>query len=105
MSGFLLDTHVFRWLLADDEVAMRSKYDLPGASYDIRRDGHGITGGADRLLTVPRLEMTHGKLFNSDEDRLHVLALLLESVGIDAAVRLGPPGFWRAAVSELLPLP
>jgi hypothetical protein len=46
--------------------------------------------------------MTDGKLFNSDEDRLHVLALLLESVGIDAAVRLGPPHLWREAVNEIL---
>jgi hypothetical protein len=80
---------------------MRSKIDRLGDKYDIRRDGHGITGGADRLFTVPRIEMTDGKLFNSDGDRLHVLALLLESVGIDAAVRLGPPRLWREAVNEL----
>lgn len=73
------------------------------SSHDIRRDGHPITGGAERLPTVPKVEMTRGKLFNSDEDRLHVLALLLESVGIDAAVRLGPPELWRAAVAELPP--
>ena len=81
---------------------MRSKIDPLGEQYDIRRDGHPITGGADRLMTVPRIEMTKGKLFNSDEDRLHVLALLLESVGIDAAVQLGPPHLWRAAVNEVL---
>jgi hypothetical protein len=79
----------------------RSKSDPFGGTYDIRRDGHAITGRADRLMTVPRVEMTDGKLFNSDADRLHVLALLLESVGIDAAIRLGPPELWRQAVSEL----
>ena len=81
---------------------MRSKLDPLDDEYDIRRDGHEITGGIDRLYTVPRMEMTDGKLFNSDEDRLHVLALLLESVGIDAAVRLGPPQLWRDAVNEVL---
>jgi hypothetical protein len=72
-------------------------------AYDIRREAHPITGGADTLLSVPSIEMTDGKLFNSDEDRLHVLALLLESVGIDAAVRIGPAALWRQAVSQLLP--
>jgi hypothetical protein len=45
--------------------------------------------------------MTDGRLFNTQADRLHVLALLLESVGIDAAVRLGPPELWRQAIAEL----
>jgi hypothetical protein len=73
-------------------------------AYDIRRDGHPITGGADRLMTVPKVEMTDGKLFNSRRHRLHVLALLLECVGIDVAVRLGPPELWRQAVAELPPI-
>lgn len=45
--------------------------------------------------------MTEGKLFNSEEDRLFVLALSLESVGADAAVRVGPPEVWRQAVASL----
>jgi hypothetical protein len=53
------------------------------------------------LMAVPSVEMTDGKLFNSRRHRLHVLALLLESVGIDAAIRLGPPELWRQAVAEL----
>lgn len=47
-------------------------------AFDIRRDGHPITGGADTLLTFPRTEMADGKLFISDADRLYALALLLE---------------------------
>jgi len=82
-------------------MSPRSKIDSFEDGYAIRRDGHAITGGADRLLTVPKLEMTEGKLFCFEGDRLHVLALLLESVGIDAAVRLGPPELWRAAVADL----
>jgi hypothetical protein len=80
----------------------RSKFDPLGDTYDIRREGHPITGGAQRGLTVPKVEMTDGRLFNTDADRLHVLALLLESVGIDVAIRLGPPHLWREAVAEIL---
>jgi hypothetical protein len=82
-------------------MSLRSKIDPLGERYEIRRNGHAITGGAERLLTVPRVEMAEGKLFCAQGDRLHVLALLLESVGIDAAVRLGPAELWRAAVAEL----
>jgi len=69
-------------------------------NFNIRREGHPITGGAETLLTVPKVEMTDGKIFNSDQDRLYVLALLLESVGIDAAVRIGPPELWQQAISD-----
>lgn len=69
--------------------------------HDIRREGHPITGGADALLSAPRVEMTDGKLFNCEQDRLYMLALLLESVGIDAAVKIGPSRLWRQAVATL----
>jgi len=52
-------------------------------------------------LTPERLEMNGGKLFWSDAQRLTLLALLLENVGADAAVRLGDPEVWRAAVRDL----
>ena len=45
--------------------------------------------------------MIDGKLLHDDEERLMLLALLLENVGADAAVRLGAPGIWRAAVAKL----
>ena len=69
--------------------------------YNISRIGHQTAGGADTLLRLPKLEMSGGKLFNSDKDRLLILALLLENVGIDAAVRLGPPQSWRKAIAAL----
>ncbi len=34
-------------------------------------------------------------------DRMYALVLLLESVGLDAAVRLGPPELWREAIDEI----
>ena len=52
-------------------------------------------------LTPQTIEMIEGKLLWDDEARLTLLALLLENVGADAAVRLGDPGVWRAAVAEL----
>jgi hypothetical protein len=56
----------------------------------------------DRCALVPeKLEMVGGKLLHDDEERLTLLALLLENVGADAAVRLGDPGVWRAAVANM----
>ena len=52
-------------------------------------------------LTPEKIEMSEGKLLWDDEERLNLLALLLENVGADAAVRLGDPAVWRAAVAEL----
>ena len=52
-------------------------------------------------LTPEKIEMVRGQLFWSDEDRLTMLGLLLENVGIDAAVRLGDPNEWKAAVADL----
>jgi hypothetical protein len=52
-------------------------------------------------LTPEKLEMIDGKLLHDDDERLRLLALLLENVGADAAVRLGDPNVWRAAVGRL----
>ena len=56
-----------------------------------------------RMRLVPRAEFFQGKLFFREEDRQLLLALLLENVGADAAVRLGDPDVWRAAVAALPP--
>ena len=45
--------------------------------------------------------MTDGKLYWDDEERLTMLGLLLENVGIDKAIRLGDPQLWREAIAEL----
>jgi hypothetical protein len=52
-------------------------------------------------LTPEKFEMNRGRLFWSDEERLLLLGLLLENCGVDAAVRLGAPEVWRAAVADL----
>ncbi len=45
--------------------------------------------------------MWRGKLFFSDAERVILLGLLLENVGVDRAVRLGDPQAWRDAVRAL----
>ena len=72
--------------------------------WDIRREGRAWAGeeALQRLELAPeKFEMNRGRLFWDDEERLLLLGLLLENVGVDAAVRLGDPDVWRAAVAEL----
>ncbi len=59
-------------------------------NWDIRAEGRAW-----------RSEAIGGKLLQDDEERLRLLALLLENVGADAAVRLGDPAVRRAAVAKL----
>ena len=72
--------------------------------WDIRRAGRAWRGdeALQRYnLTPEKFEMDEGKLFWTDEERVTLLALLLENVGVDRAIRLGDPKVWRAAVAEL----
>jgi len=72
-------------------------------NWDIRADGRAWRDEAmDRYALAPeKLEMIDGKLLGNNEERLTLLALLLENVGADAAVGLGDPAVWRAAVAKL----
>ena len=47
-----------------------------------------------------KFEATGGKLFWNDEQRLHVLAMLLEAVGLKRALALCPPEAVRAALAD-----
>ena len=72
--------------------------------WDIRRKGHAWGNAAMRVYLADypeKPEVVDGKLFWSEEDRLNVLALLLENVGVDKAVRLGSREVWKAAVKAL----
>lgn len=53
-------------------------------------------------LCPEKIELIEGRMFWNDEQRLNMLALLLENVGMDAAVRLGDPALWKQAVDERL---
>ena len=56
----------------------------------------------DRYHMAPgRIEMIRGQLFWCEEERLMMLGLLLENVGVDKAVRLGDPQVWRDAIRAL----
>jgi hypothetical protein len=72
-------------------------------TWDIRRDGHAWGGEAMSRyeMTPEKTEMVAGKLYWTEEERLTMLALLLENVGTDKAVRIGNPDIWRAAVDGL----
>lgn len=52
-------------------------------------------------LCPGKTEMIRGQLFWDEEDRLMMLALLLENVGVDKVIRLGDPNVWREAIAEL----
>ena len=90
---------------------MDTEYDLlPDAEpvlnieWDIRREGHAWDGSLARPrrhLAPEKIELADGQLFYSETERLTMLALLLENVGVDRAVRFGNPDIWRAAVAEL----
>jgi hypothetical protein len=54
-------------------------------------------------LTPEKIEMVSGRLFDTDEQRLAMLGMLLENLGADAAVGLGDPDVWRQAVAALAP--
>lgn len=72
--------------------------------WDIRPDGRAWS--ADEAptrwaLTPEKIEILDGRLFLTDADRVTMLALLLENVGADRAVRLGDPDVWREAVAKV----
>jgi hypothetical protein len=78
--------------------------DFPPVAWDIRRTGRAWTDTEARQrwqLTPEKFEMHQGRLFWDDEQRLLLLGLLLENVGIDRAIRLGDPAAWRAALAAL----
>lgn len=56
----------------------------------------------ERLELMPeKSEIIDGKLFWTEEDRLALLAMLLENVGTAAAVKLGDAEAWRRAIASL----
>jgi len=73
------------------------------AEWDIRREGQLWSGERfeRRLYQAPEKIEFVGGIFVDETERLTVLAMLLENLGIDKAVRLGNPEDWKAAVAEL----
>lgn len=77
---------------------------MSGVRWDIRREGRAWNGPEFRArleLTPEKFEVWEGRLFFDDQQRLDLLAMLLENLGVDRAVRLGHPAVWREAVRSL----
>jgi hypothetical protein len=71
--------------------------------WDIRRTARRWTREEvrRRLSQAPEKIEFAGGIFTSDEQRLTVLAMLLENLGIDQAVRFGTLEDWQAAIADL----
>jgi len=54
-------------------------------------------------LIPPRIEVIDGMMLWSDEERIQLLAMLLENVGTQAAVKLGSPKVWKQALDRVAP--
>jgi hypothetical protein len=71
--------------------------------WDIRRKGRRWSHEEfeQRLYQAPeKIEFVDG-IFASDRERLNVLGMLLENLGIDRAVRFGRLEDWKAAIADL----
>ena len=76
------------------------------AIWKILNEGRAWTGEEmrQRLDLMPeKLEIYKGRLLWSDEERLALLAMLLENLGADEAVRLGEADVWSRAVAKIVP--
>jgi hypothetical protein len=70
--------------------------------WDIRREGRRWTRDESRrrMAQAPeKIEFVAG-IFTSDRERLKVLAMLLENLGIDKAIQLGKLEDWKAAIAD-----
>jgi hypothetical protein len=71
--------------------------------WDIRREGRRWSHEEfdQRTYQAPeKIEYVDG-IFASDRERLNVLGMLLENLGIDRAIRLGKLEDWKAAIADL----
>ncbi|NOT61068.1 MAG: hypothetical protein HOP19_12690 [Acidobacteria bacterium] len=77
--------------------------EMDKSEWDIRREGRQWTREEfdRRIYQAPEKIEFAGGIFDSDDARMAVLAMLLENLGIDRAVQLGNPADWKAAVAEL----
>ena len=72
------------------------------SDWDIRREGRRWTKEEfeRRLYQAPEKIEFVGGIFASEQERLTVLAMLLENLGIDRAVRFGKLADWKAAIAD-----
>jgi hypothetical protein len=77
--------------------------DFDPAEWKIEREGREWKGEEfnKRIYQAPEKIEYVGGIFVDESERLTVLAMLLENLGIDKAVQLGNPADWKAAIAEL----
>lgn len=77
--------------------------DFDPAEWKIKRDGREWKGEEfdKRIYQAPEKIEYVGGIFVDEGERLTVLAMLLENLGIDKAVQLGNMEDWKAAIAEL----
>ena len=71
--------------------------------WDIRREGRRWTPEEfdERIDQAPeKIEFVAG-IFASERERLNVLGMLLENLGIDKVIRFGRLEEWKAAIADL----
>ena len=71
--------------------------------WDIRRDGRRWTREESerRMYQAPEKIEFVGGIFASERERLLVLGMLLENLGIDKVIRFGNLADWKAAITAL----
>jgi len=86
-----------------DEFEVNEVEGFDPSEWHIRREGRQWTKEEyeKRMYQAPEKIEFVGGIFVGEEQRLTVLAMLLENLGIDKAVRLGDLADWKAAVAEL----
>lgn len=71
--------------------------------WDIRRKGYKWSSEKfeKRLYQAPEKIEFAGGIFSSEEERMTVLGMLLENLGIDKVVQLGNLSDWKMAIADL----
>jgi hypothetical protein len=77
--------------------------DFDPTEWKIGREGREWRGEEfdKRAYQAPEKIEFKGGIFIYEHERLTVLAMLLENLGIDKAVRLGNPKDWKDALADL----
>ncbi len=77
--------------------------DLILTDWNIRREGRRWTRDEfeRRVYQAPEKIEFVGGIFASERQRLIVLGMLLENLGIDKVVQFGNVNDWKAAIAEL----
>jgi hypothetical protein len=73
------------------------------ADWDIRREGRRWTKeeAERRIYQAPEKIEFAGGIFGGEDQRLTVLGMLLENLGIDKAICFGKLDDWKAAIADL----